>query len=466
MKIGATDRIAQFIAETDYESLPKEAVSIAKKAILDCMGVTIAGSNEPVTKILTGQVRQMRAVGEAGVICGGFRTTSDLAAWVNGTASHALDYDDTFSSEAGYNFHPSVPILSGVLALGEKLNASGRDILTAYVVGIEVESRVGAAIGRYTSERGWHPTPVVGTMGAVAASANVLKLNIGQVRMALGIAASMSGGLLQNFGTMTKPLHAGNSSRNGVVAALLVQDGFTANESILEGDMGFCSMFSGGKANGLENHAEDLGKAWHVVSPGISLKAYPCCRSTHSSIDASLYLRNVIDVDAVQVIKIICKTSPQHTKLARFHNPKSAYEGKFSIPYCIAVALLRGKVLLEDFTDEKVADVGAQTLLSKVDFLHPEEYIKDPMSLAQEVVVRLANGTEYSYKVDVPKGDQQNPMTDEDVSTKFTDCARLSLSQVDSQKVMDMITHLESLDNISKLMETMTYNNQALERLR
>ncbi len=340
--------------------------------------------------------RRMKAVGEAGVICKAFQTSADLAAWVNGTASHALDYDDTFANEAGFNFHPTVTLLSAVLALGEKMKASGREILAAYIVGIETETRIGAAIGRITSETGWHPTPVVGTIGAAAASANMLRLNAEQSLMALGIASSLAGGLLQNFGTMTKPLHAGNSARNGVVAALLAQNGFTGNESIMEGNLGFCSMFTAGKVNGLENKEEDLGKTWRIVTPGMSTKPYPCCRSTHSSIDASLHLRNVQGVDPGKIVKIVCKTSPTHTRLARFHKPKSAYEGKFSIPYCIAAALLRGKVLLEDFTEERVAAPEAQALLSKVEFQYPQEYKDNPMALKAEVVVSLANGAEFS----------------------------------------------------------------------
>ena len=460
MKVVETEKLAKFIAETDFECIPKEAVHSAKNAILDWIGVTIAGSNEPVTAILAEQVKRMGAIGEAGVICRAFRTSTDLAAWVNGTASHALDYDDTFPNAAGYNFHPTVPILSAVLALAEKKGASGKDVLTAYIVGIEVESRIGASIGRYSSEIGWHPTPVVGTTGAVAASANMLKLNMQQARMALGIASSLAGGLLQNFGTMTKPLHAGNSAKNGIVAALLAKNGFTGNESIVEGNFGFCSMFSGGKANGLGKNGQDLGKSWHIVSPGISFKPYPCCRSTHSSIDASLYLKNVRAVDANQVVKIICKTSPQHLKLARFHRPKSAYEGKFSIPYGVAVALLRGKVLLRDFTEEKVSDPETQRLLSKVEFQHPEEYNEDPMSLAQEVVLKLSNGAEYSYKVNTPKGDPQNPMSEDELSTKFRDCAHLSLPQIQIEKVLEMLSKLESLGNISELMKTITYTDR------
>jgi 2-methylcitrate dehydratase PrpD len=451
---------SSFVAETNYKDIPQEAIHIAKRAILDCIGVTIAGMREPGPKILAEHVRDIGASAEAGIVCGGFQTSADLSAWVNGTASHALDYDDTFPSLVGYNFHPTVPILSAVLAMGEKLDASGGDVLTAYIVGIEVEARIGAAIGPHNSRIGWHPTPILGTIGAVAASANILKLNPGQIQMAMGIASSLAGGLLLNFGTMTKPLHAGNSARNGVVAALLAHDGFTANKSIMEGEFGFCSMFSGGKVKGIGDIDQDLGKTWHILSPGMSLKPYPCCRSTHSSIDASLYLKNVMGVDTGQIVKIICRTSPDHTRLARFHRPKSANEGKFSIPYCIAASLLRGKISLGDFTDEKVADPETQALLSKVDFEYPDEYIKDTMTLAQEVVVKLSNGAEYSRKVEVPKGDPESPLTDEELSAKFIDCAHLSLSQMEIEKVMEMVSGLESLGHISKLMKIITFPSQ------
>ena len=457
MECRAMERIVKFIVETDYGNIPEKARQVAKNAILDWVGVTIAGSREPVAQITTSYAKRLNVIDEAGVIGGAFRTSTELAAWVNGAAGHALDYDDTFPNSVGYNFHPTVPILPAVLALGERCNSPATDVIAAYIVGIEVESRVGATIGRYNSDIGWHSTPVVGTIGAIAACANILKLNDWQVRMALGIASSMTSGLVRNFGTMTKPLHAGNAAKNGTIATLLAQDGFTANESIMEGEIGFCSMFSGGKVKELKDSDQDLGERWHIVSPGMSFKAYPCCRSTHCSIDASIHLRDVLSTDTEQIAKIICKTSPLHTKLARFHRPKSGSEGKFSIPYCIAAALLRGKVSLEDFTDEKVADSKAQALLSKVEYLYPPEYKKSSWSLAQEIVVKLDSGAEYSHKVEVPKGDPENPMTGEELLAKFRDCACLSLPQEVIEELLEMITNLERLDNITGLMDILTY---------
>jgi 2-methylcitrate dehydratase PrpD len=465
MNEETNEKTARFIAGSTFEAIPKKAVDLAKDAILDWMGVTIAGSCEPAVNILTEQVKQWGGANEAGVIGRAFRTTAPLAAWVNGTASHAIDYDDTFSNAAGYNFHPTVPILPAVLALSEKCKTSAKAALAAYIVGIEVESRVGAAMGRFSSEMGWHPTPVIGTIGAVAASANLLGLNAEQVRMALGIAGSYSSGFVKNFGTMTKPLHAGNAAKNGVIAALLAQNGFTGTEKVLEGDTGFCSMFSGKKSSGPGQYDRDLGEAWHIITPGIALKAYPCCRSTHSSIDASLYLRNVMHIDPNRVVKITCITHPQHTKLARFHKPGSAYEGKFSIPYCIAVALLRGKVVLEDFTEGKVTAPEAQELLARVEFLYPEKYMNVPMTLTQEVVVKLDNGEEYSYEVPGPKGDPENPMSHEELAAKFIDCTRSYFSEGEIDKMLKMIGSLESLDDMSQLMDMVTHPTKRSEVL-
>jgi 2-methylcitrate dehydratase PrpD len=452
------DRLVNFITDTGYKNLPEEARQAAKNAIVDWVGVAIAGASEPAARIAASYARRREAIDEAGVIGGAFRTSAELAAWVNGTAGHALDFDDTFPNSTGYNFHPTAPVLPAVLALGQRCNSPGVAIITAYVAGIEVESRVGAAVGRYNSEIGWHPTPVVGTIGAAAACANILRLNGRQARAALGIAGSLTGGLVRNFGTMTKPLHAGNATRNGVVAALLAKDGFTANDSIMEGENGFCSIFSGGRVTELGDITQDLGERWHIVSPGMSFKAYPCCRSTHSSIDASFHLRNRLGLDSNQVAEIICKTSPWHTQLARFHRPKSGKEGKFSIPYCIATALLRGKISLGDFTNEKVADGEVQALLSKVKYLYPVEYRKCPSSLAQELVVKFNNGAEYSHKVDLPKGEPANPMTDEELLVKFIDCASLLLPQVVIEQVRDTMTSLESLDDISKLIDILTFS--------
>lgn len=455
MARGMTEGLANFVVATGCERIPREANSIAKNAILDCIGVTIAGSSEPAPKIMAEQANLIGAVGEAGVICQNFRTSVGLAAWINGAASHVLDYDDTFSIAADYGLHPTVTILPAVLALGEKCKASGRDTLTAYIIGIEVAYRLGSALGRYIEEVGWHPTAILGVIGATAASAKILRLDAWQTQMALGIASSLAGGLIRNFGTMTKSLHAGNAARGGVVAALLARSGFTADPDIVEGDAGFSDMFSSRKVTELTNEEQDLENTWNIVSKGIAFKPYPCCRGTHSGVDAMLYLRKEYEIRADQVAAITCKTRSAARRVLMYDQPKSGLEAKFSLQYCIAVALLRGKVLLEDFTNDKVNEPAVQGLIPKVSYFHPKEWEKEP--LTQEVVVKLNNGTEYAHKVTLPKGEPGNPMTDDELFAKFRDCAHSYLAQTEIDQIQEIVINLESLESISRLMEILTY---------
>jgi len=448
---SATERLAEFISETDYEHIPDDARNEAKKAILDWLGVTLAASREPVVNKVADYSRRAAVVSESSVIGKGFKTTAELAAWVNGIAGHALDYDDTFAGR-DYNMHPTVPVLPAVLALAEWLDLAGTDIITAYVIGIEIESRIGDAIGRDNSVHGWHPTAVLGTIGATAACASILKLTTDQACMALGIAGSLASGLQKNIGTMTKPMHAGNAAKNGIIVSLLAKEGFTGNDNIFEEDYSFSNVLSAGHKDGLDGKEQDLGKNWHIVSPGMGYKAYPSCRSTHSSIDASLYLRDTIGIDPSRIAKIVCRTSRRHTQLARFHNPSSGYEGKFSIPYCIATALLKGKVVLDDFTDEKVAGIEARSLLTKVEFEYPDAFQKT-VRPDQEVLIILDDGSEYSHRVASPKGYPENPMSDSELSTKFEECTNWFLSKKSIDRVVDLVMNLELLESTAKLMK-------------
>lgn len=453
-----TQKIASFIVETDYEHIPQEAIRNAKNAMVDCLGIALASSTESAVQVVAEQLRRMGAVSEAGVICQGFKTVAELAAWVNGTACHTLDYDDVFPSEVGYNCHPTVAILPAILALGEKYRISGKNTLLAYIIGIETESRIGLACGRQQSELGWHPTPILGSIGAAAAAAKVLGLTTAQVQMALGIAGSLAGGLRQNFGTMTKSLHAGNAARNGVVAGLLAKNRFTANKDILDGPFGFCSVFSAGKGLELAEVARDLGDSWHTVLPGISVKPYPSCRATHSGIDAILHLKKKYYIEANEVAEVTCNVSPMIPDIAMQHKPIDALEGKFSLEYCVAIALLDGEVSLKQFTDEKVLNTEVQNLIQKIRLAHPPNW-PTGVNLTQEVMVKLKDGREYSHRVDTPKGDPKNPMTDEEILTKFKDCASLAPVPLEAEHLLEMIHKIESLDDITELMNIMTYGS-------
>jgi 2-methylcitrate dehydratase PrpD len=310
--MSATGTIAAFIAEADYGQFPPEAIHLAKRSILDCLGVALAGSSESAGRIVVDYVRELGGAPLATVIKGGFKTSPPMAALANGTMAHALDYDDVFATGGG---HASVSIVPAVVALGEASGASGRKLLEAYLVGFEVGARISAAIEPGHSEKGWHPTATVNALRAAAATAKMLNLHGDEIEHALGLAASLAGGLRLNIGTMTKPFHAGNASRNGIIACMLARKGFTAEKGILEqSPYGFCEIFSGDEKPDLEKLTEGLGTQFQIVSPGIGIKKYPCVAGIHSAIDAVLHLAEQYAVTPDMVEAITCgvrKMRPQ-----------------------------------------------------------------------------------------------------------------------------------------------------------
>lgn len=445
-RIGATEIVTNFIVRTGYDQIPGEAVSCAKRAILDGLGCILAGSQESSARIVTGHVKEMGGSPEATVIAGGFKTSAPQAALANGTMAHALDYDDVAMATLG---HPTVALLPAVLALGETGKLCGKDALASYIIGFEVMGKIGACIGFGHYGWGWHATVTLGTMGAAAASARMLRLDTHQTMMTLGIAASLAGGTRQNFGTMTKPLHAGNAARNGVVASLLAKKGFTADEAILESPMGFLKIFSGGAEYDVAKATEGLGTAFDIVSPGVGMKPYPCCLLTHRCIDAILHLIKENGIGANAVERVECRTSEFLPQVLIHSRPKTALEGKFSMQYCMAIALLDGRVGLKQFTDEKVLGNKAQQLLKRVEYVHPEGLT--PLH-PDVVTIRLKDGREISHEVAIGKGDSRNPMTEEELTAKYRDCASFVLSPEGVEKSLDMISRLEDLNDITLLM--------------
>ncbi|MFC1864667.1 MmgE/PrpD family protein [Chloroflexota bacterium] len=449
--MGTTEQIARFIVETRYAGIPAEAVRLAKDAILDGLGVTLAGSIETAGKIITQYVREVGGASQAGVIGGGFKTSAPQAALANGTMAHALDYDDVLWLMGG---HPTVPVLPVVLALGEMYHCSGRDVLEAYIVGVEVEARIGSGIGSRHYAVGWHSTATLGTLGATAAAARMLGLSVPETRMALGIAASEAGGLRQNFGTMTKPFHAGNAARNGLVAAMLAQKGFTADENILENPFGFCFVLGGEGEYSLEMMTKSLGDPFAVVNPGLDMKPYPCCRITHRCIDAILHIIEEYHPAVAEVAGVECQTSLDSPQVLIHHQPRTALEGKFSMEYCMARALLDGEIQMAQFTEEKVLDPRAQELLQRVKYVHAESV--EGRLLPEVVTVRLRDGRQHSHEVLIAKGAPENPLTTEELMAKYRDCACLVFPLEATERSLELVSHLEEIKDIAELADLLT----------
>jgi 2-methylcitrate dehydratase PrpD len=447
----ATKKVAEFIAETTKDRMPPEALMAAKNAFLDYMGVAIGGSSEQVSKIIYEYVKESSGKEEANVIRKGFKTSAELSAFANGTFGHALDYDDTIPTSVHYNLHPSVGIIPAVLALGEKYNVSGTQVLASYIVGLEVQYRVGLAMGKYIAPSGWHSTSVLGSIGSAAAAANLLKLDISQAQMALGIVGSLTGGLTRNLDTNTKPMHAGNAARNGVLAAKLARIGYTSNPDILDGELSFCSMFSGYQTEELGNQADDLGKEWNIINRGLTFKPWPCCRATHGNIEAVLNMREIPGMDINLIESIVSKTVPMLVKFASRHRPVNGYEGKFSIGYCMAAALTGGQVVLEDFTDEKVKDPVRQSLAAKCSYVHPENWGTGMNDPKVEVTIKLKDGSEYSELIISPKGEPENPLTDIELKNKFLNCTGSIPNKDQVERLYETLMNMEKIKDINEL---------------
>lgn len=448
---GATETIADFVVNTGYRQIPAEAIGIAKQAILDSLGCALAGAREPAVDKVSRYVRRLGGKKEAGVIAGNFKTSTPFAALVNGTMAHVLDYDDVAASWWG---HPTVVLMPTVLAVAEKERLPGQSVLEAYVLGFEVGSRLNRGLGIGYYQAGWHSTIVAGTMATAVAAAKLMKLKTVEVQVALGIAASLAGGLKRNFGTMTKSLHAGTAAQNGIIAASLAADGFTADDSIIEAPQGYCEMFS--RDYSLEKITGPLGSPFDIISPGLSIKPYPCCRIMHQSIDAVLAIIQEHGVKAADVAEVRCRTSPAFPVQLYYHQPQTGLEGKFSIEYCMAVAILDGQVKLAQFDDERVKKSDVQNLLRVVRYDHPAgvDWAKSP--LPQAVTVKLKDGREFTREVRYAKGDPPNPLTAQELADKFHDCARRSLSPTEIKRCVELVAGLENLKDINPLAELLT----------
>ena len=387
-----TKKFAEYVVNTSLEDFPPEAIVAAKAAIIDCLGCALAGSKEPLADVLVNYLADLGGKPAATVIGHGFKTSTPEAGLINGAMSHALDYDDiTFITKT----HPSAVLIPAALPVAEEVGASGRDMLLAYLVGFEVACAVGDAISpAYFDDLGWHPTGPLGALGASAAAARLLGLDTEQTAMAISLGASQSSGLRQNFGTMTKPFHAGHACKSGITAAKLVQGGFTAGTDALEGRFGFMRAFSGGNDYDPEKAAASLGSRCFMIEPGIEIKKYPCCGSAHLALDATARIldRSPLNAADIEKIDVVVDFDPPRSLI--HDRPQSALEGKFSMQYCLAAAVLDGKVGMDAFTDQQVLRPEAQDLIPKVTMRRLTDFQGQPswVEAYNQVAVHLKDG--------------------------------------------------------------------------
>ncbi len=439
-----TERVAEFVSRTAYDTLSTEVVNAAKSAIIDCLGVTLAGSKEESAMVCAEIVRQEGAIAEATIFGQGFKSSAAQAAFANGTAAHALDFD-----HSTYLGQPTSALIPALFSLGESLGVRGSELLQAYVAGFEVTAKIAKSITE--NGRGdWHSAGTLGTLGAALSCAKLLGLDVEKTRMALGIATSMSSGIAGNYGTMTKPLDTGLAARNGIIAAKLAQRRFTANLHALEAEAGFFKTFLSSPPDPAP--LGQLGHSYELLT-GIKIKNYPCGGLTHPAIDAVLELRAVHHIRP-ETIESIQVEVPTHTfKRIVFKIPQNGLEGKFCMGYIVARALIDGKVSLDAFTDSAVRDPHILQLAGRVNMTLDNELRDDAGYRPCRVSLRLKDGQSFSKTVEHAKGSREVPLSALELRSKFSECARRRIDDQSIDIAVKQIERLEALEDIRPLCE-------------
>jgi 2-methylcitrate dehydratase PrpD len=456
--------LAERIHGIRYAALPEPALHWARVAILDTVGVTLAGASEPCARIagrvltgsaLTGTAPSASAPAGPSLIFGTNHRASSLdAAMINGTAAHALDFDDCSNTLGG---HPSAPILPALFALAETLEVDGRAFLAAYIAGFETEARISRGINFYHYEKGWHPTATIGTFGATAACAHLLGMKPDRIAVALGLAASFASGLKANFGTMTKPLHVGHCSRNGLLAALLVAEGFTANPGAFEHKQGFLEVFNGPGNYNAEAILRDWANPLDITRPGVAIKQYPCCGSTHPAVDAMLALVREHDIAPGAIERVDAWTHPRRLAHTNRPDPNSALDAKFSVQYCLARAAVDRQVTLADFDGEAHRDPDVRAMLARIHAApHPDMSMASTDHFGGEVRIALKDGCVVSRRVNQPIGrDADHPLPQDLLEAKFMNCARRALSVDTARHLLSLLLRLDAVPRIIDLTAAM-----------
>ncbi len=445
-----SQRVIAFILRTEPADLPAKVLRVAREAFMDCVGVAIAGSLEPAGQITADYARDNAGAHQAVLWGHNLRTSATNAALVNGTAAHALDYDDVTWGLIG---HPSVSLCASLLALGEQFGKSGAEVLHAYVVGFEVMAKIGRTTQPLHSlEGGWHATVTIGTFGATAACCKLLGLDATAVGHALGIAYSMTSGNTSNFGTMTKPLHAGLAARNAVEAVMLARRGFTSVPHPFDGPKSFHAVYSRGLPVNMAP-LEELGIMYELDVRGVVIKPYPCCVSGHTSIDAALRLRDEDGARPDNIVGIdLGVTRYTYDKLS-YDRPVTGLEGKFSAHYAVARAITDGQLGLGTFSDEAVREAEIGKLVSRVTMTVDDE-IERAWKIGSRPVkltARFTDGRVVEKLVEISKGNPEVPMSEHELVVKFSDCAKLVFEPAIVDRLIETLMHLEDLPNIATL---------------
>ena len=459
---GLTRYVSEFIVNTKFEDIPDNVLALSRKSILDGFGLALAGSVStlaPLVKQYIGSLNGCR--GKAGIIGTGLSVPPRFAAFANGIFIHADDYDDTQLAVApdrvyGLLTHPTVPVLPPAFALCASEGRSGTDFLTAYNVGVEVECKIAEAISPRHYNDGFHTTGTIGSFGSAAAAAKLRKLDITQTAYALGVAAAEAGGLRQNFGSMTKPFHAGHAAEAGIVAADLAALGWTAAPDILEAQYGF--FHAAGGSFDPAAIMDRLGKPWTFASPGVSIKPYPSGSLTHPAMGEMMRLIREHDIKPGNVEKVEVGGNRGMVTTLLHHQPTTGLQAKFSMEFGIAILLLERRAGLAEYTDSVVQRPEVQELIRRVSFyVDPEAEQAGSDKMTSILKVHMKDGSVLTGRAQFAKGSPANPMSYDEVAQKFLGCAEFAKwPSAKSTALIESIKAAERVQSMSSLATLIT----------
>ena len=461
--VRATNAVVDFITSARWNDFEADVVAMGKRCVIDGLGVTLAGSTTAGSVMLRDYIGASGRASEATVLAAEpFGATAGAAALANAASGHAMDFDDTQLSSSpdrifGLLTHPTIPPLAAGLALGERQHASGRQFLEAFLTGFEVECKIAEAIHPNHYKKGFHSSGTIGTFGAAATAAKLLGLDAGATAHAIAIAASLAGGIRVNFGTMTKPLHVGRAAQNGVIAAELASRGFTGGDDALDGPWGFFQVFSFGGGFDPARIVGVLGQPHSIVTPGVSIKPYPCGVLGHPSMDAMRTLVIEHDVQPDQIRAIRLRAGSNILNPLRYPIAQSELEAKFCPAFMLSSIALRRKAGIHEFTDEFVRSAPVQQMMARVEtILDPVIEAKGFDKIRSTVEVDLVDGRRLVQEADERyRGGPDQPFTREELHEKFTECAGLVLRPEVITATLAMLESLEDVSDVGDLVRLM-----------
>ena len=437
---NVTHQLAQFIVESKYEDLPSDVVKEASRAIINCLGCAIGAAQHDTVQFAVEAFEPFFGAPQAQIWGRSERADILHAALINGISTHVLDFDDTHFRAV----HPSAPVLPAIFALAEWRQFSGKELVHAYVLGVEAEIRIALSVFPEHYDRGWHITGTAGIFGAAAAVGKLLKLNVEQMTWALGIAATQSSGLREMFGTMCKSFHPGHAAQGGMAAALMAQKGFTSSIRALEAKRGFGQVMSSRFDPAVIT--TDLGKQYEISKN--MYKPFACGLVVHAVIDACLQLRKQHQLKAEDIASIHATVGPLVLELTGIKSPRTGLEGKFSVYHAMAVAIIYGAAGEDQFSTEVVCNPAVEKLRSLM------EVKVDPQvrKLEGYVTIVLRNGKQLECHVSDALGSLVHPMSDEDLENKFKGLTSKKLSADTTRQLLNQCWNITQLNDISPLM--------------